>query len=238
MIGVQSLLFNEFATGRMKSEAKAMKFRLGILLLSVTLAAIGFADTPHLVNTNGNISIDVEDMKAGEFLRLWDQTTRMHSRIPPALADRTFTIHFDGLPVDKALQRIFEKLKFDYVFVKGQGVAVTGVSQAGAVEPGSIQSVSEIVSETPTPTATAPANQPKLAVEARLPPLIATPFGPIPDTGNPVTFLPPIPTAPPPIPFFAPPQPAAYATPPWSGPIPENMFRPISIYPDPNLARR
>jgi hypothetical protein len=212
----------------------AMKFRFGFFILAVTLAVSGFAAAPQITNTNGNISINVEDMKAGELLRLLDRTTGMHSSIPPALTSRTITIRFDSIPIDKALEKIFENLKFDYVFVTGQGVVVTGATQSASAEPTPTQATPPEI-DTETPAETRPRDIPKLQVEPRLPPLIATPFGPIVDRGNPVTYLPPIPTAPPPIPFFTPQLPSPYAAPPWSGPIPENMFRPVLIYQDPRV---
>jgi hypothetical protein len=207
-----------------------MNFRVAFLGLALTLTVTGFADTSHVTNANGNISIDVEGMKTSELLRLLDQATGMHSKIPPALANHTITIQFEGLPIDKAVEKIFAKLEFDYVFVSGQGVVVTGASQSASVEPPIAPETSPDIVIEPEPTKT---SREKPAIEPLLPPLVATPFGPIPYNGNPVTYLPPIPTAAPPIPFFAPQLPAPNAPPPWSGPIPENMFRPISIYQDP-----
>jgi hypothetical protein len=210
-----------------------MKISFALLTLAITLATSGFAQTVQVTHLDGNLSIDVANVTAGRLMRLLDEATGMKSSIPPSLAGKDITIHFDNLPVDKAVQTIFDNLKFDYVFVKGQGVVVTGDSERATAEAEPApDTTAEVVTETPEETG--PPSPAQLAAGPRRPPLIATPFGPIVDRGNPVVYLPPIPTAPPPIPFFAPPLPMQNASPTYSGPISDVLFRPISVYENPS----
>src|SRR6267142_2377895 len=182
---------------------------------------------------DGNVSVNVEAISIGRLLRLWDQATGMHSSIPQELANRTVSIHFSGLTVSDSVRKIFEKLPFDYVFIEGQGIVVTGPSQLGAgPEPAPVYTDVQQVADQPSEQEV---RQPQPPAEPpQPPPMIQTPFGPIPNSGsNGVVQLPPVPGEAPPIPFFAPARPVVAPAGAPNGPAQNNLFRPISIYQNP-----
>ena len=76
---------------------------LGILLLASTAIAAG----PEIINRDGRISINADNVSLGELLRLWDQATGMQSSAPPELANRTLTLHFADLNINDAVRAMF-----------------------------------------------------------------------------------------------------------------------------------
>jgi hypothetical protein len=180
------------------------------------------------VKFDQNVSINVEGITIGRLLRLWDQATGMNSSIPAELADRTLSINISGLGVNEAVRKIFEKLPFDYVFIQGQGIIVTGISQTGPAE--------AVPADNPVPQVIGPPSEEELPSRQPPPepppppPMLETPFGPIPKSGLGLIQLPPVPGEVPGPPFFRPPlrlTPPAGAA---NGPARNNLFGPISIY--------
>jgi hypothetical protein len=215
-----------------------MKRWLGSLIVAIFVSVSGFAAgaRPQVVSFGQKISINVKDMTLGQLLRLWDQATGMQSSIPRELANRTVSLSFSGLSFDDAVRKIFEKLALDYVFIASQGIIVTAVSRAGTVaEPAPVsEDMPQVPDQVSEPEL--PQSQP-MALPPQPPPVIQTPFGPIPKSeGIALIHLPPIPGETPGPPFFAPqvlPPPPAGAP---NGPVQNNLFGPISIYQNPSVA--
>ena len=190
----------------------------------------GFAaQEPEVAIRDGRISINVDDVTLTHLLSLWDEANHMQSSTPPGLGDRRLTLHVSGLTVNDSVQRMFENQEFDYVFVPGQGIIVTGVSESAAptaeAEP-SDQDEPQIVEQATTEPIT-------LADPGgRSPSVVPTPFGPIPTSNIPLVHLPPAFGEVLPSPFFAT---RPHPTPPAGAAngAPENdLFGPISIYPN------
>ena len=221
-----------------------MKVLLSVisLVLFVTLYnPVSDAQTaPQVVNIDQKLTVNVENITLGRLLRLWDQATGTHSSVPPELANRIVSVRFSKLPLEEAVQKIFQDLPFDYVFVRGQGIMITGLSQKHVPpQPAVVQSAPPInnvdvnavqrmkpESRTPSPA----------EIVNRMPPptpVVSTPFGPIEVSpeGSQIMQLPPVDQAPAP-PFFGqvgPPTPPAGAP---NGPAQNSLFGPISIYPN------
>jgi hypothetical protein len=199
-----------------------MSHWFGALTLLILLAANGFA-SPQ------NVSIDVEGTTLSRLLRLFDQATGMHSTVPPELANRTVSVRFSGLRVEDAVRKIFENLPLDYVFIGGQGIVVTGVSE----EIVSTEEPAPVYEEESEETALTPAQQvPKLPPESPEEHVIPTPFGFIwQNPGqNGLVQLPPVQGQAPGPPFFFPQQPPRPPAGAANGPVQNELFRPISIY--------
>ena len=192
---------------------------------------LGPAPEPRqqITKIDGVVSIDVDDITIGRLLDLWDQATGLRSTIPAALANRTVSIHSTGLRESDAIRKILQSLNLDYVFVEGQGITVTGVSQTAEGESPDfgLEEPTTIIPISLEFDLTEPAIEPP-----QPPPLIHTPFGPIqhPDPDQ-VIQLPPV-AGETVLRFFKPeppPAPPMMMTP--IGPNQDLLFRPISIYP-------
>ena len=207
-----------------------MKYWAGVFILVLFAAISGFAaQEPELVNRDGRISINVDDVTLTHLISLWDEATHMQSSTLPGLGDRRLTLHVSGLTLNDSVQRIFENQGLDYVFIPGQGIVVTGVSESdvATAEPESSdedeQQVVEQAATEPIPF-TDPRPEP--------PSMVPTPFGPIPNSNIPLVHLPPFFGEVLPSPFFAKkprPTPPAGAA---NGPPENDLFGPISIYPN------
>jgi hypothetical protein len=210
-----------------------------VLLITSYSSAAARQPTPQVVNIDQKLSVNVENITLGRLLRLWDQATGTHSTVPRELANQLVSVRFSGLPLRDAVQKIFQDLPFDYVFVDGQGIRVTGPSQKAAavnaaqaepqdndvaVDVNAVQrmkpeagtrSPAEVFANTPPPT-----------------PAIPTPFGPTAPPNGHITQLPGVQGQAPPPPFFMampiPPPPAGAA----NGPPENNLWAPISILPN------
>jgi hypothetical protein len=215
-----------------------MKRWLGSISLAVLVAVNSFAagPAPQVPKFDQKISINAEEITVRRLLQLLDQAAGMQSSIPPELASQTITINFSNLSVSDAVRRIFQKLQFDYVFTPSKGIIVTGASQAAAgTEPVTVSADVQQVDEQPSEEQPAEEKpQPPPPEEPQPIPVIETPFGPIPDSGNSgIIHLPPIPgeTS---IPFFRPSRPlsnSAAGAP--FGPARDNLFRALSILQSP-----
>jgi hypothetical protein len=207
-----------------------------IFLMLLLLPFIAAAQGPQVVVDHGKVSINVEDMRLGELLRLWDQATGMRSSFPPALANRAVSVQLSGLTENEAIRALFRKLDVDYVFIEGQGIVVTGPSLTAVAPSERAPAVAAAAPEPGDEVRGEETVEPLQVESPRQPKLIPTPFGPIPDSSrNQMVHLPPVPGETPPPPFFAltprltPPAGAA------NGPIQNNLFAPISIYQNPIL---
>jgi len=200
------------------------------LIVTIVSAWNGFAAEPQAVNPDRRISIDAEASTLARVLQLWDQATGMRSSVPPDLASQPISVRFSELSVNDAVRRIFEKQPFDYVFVRGQGIIVTSASNpAAAGAPAPVrEDVKEVTEEPPVQEV----RRPSPVVEPEKPRMMPSPFGSIVDSGNSLVHRPPVPGERTAIPFFAPrttlPTPPAGAP---NGPIENDLFAPISIYP-------
>jgi hypothetical protein len=207
---------------------------LGILLLASTAIAAG----PEVINRDGRISINADNVSLGELLRLWDQATGMQSSAPPELASQPLTIHFADLNINDAVRAMFNGQPFGYGLMQGSGIVVTApapeTSEASetAVE-SEFTGVDLNAPETVGPSDIPPVERMKPELAEPTPAVIPTPFGPLvsPDGYQPPLLqLPPVPGAPPPPPFFRPelmPPPPAGAA---NGPVDNMLFGPLSIH--------
>src|SRR5262249_24269579 len=208
--------YNEFI------RRQPMNHWVGALTLVILLAVNGFA-------AQQNVSVDVEETTLSRLIRLFDQATGLHSTVPPELADRTVSVRFSGLGVEDALRKIFENLPLDYVFIGGQGIVVTGVSEENVVTSEPVP----VYEETSEGTPLIPERQlPKLPPESPVEHVIPTPFGFILQSPgqNGLVQLPPLPGEAPGPPFFFPQQPPRLPAGAANGPVQNELFRPISIY--------
>jgi hypothetical protein len=206
---------------------------LGSPILAMLIATSSFAagPRPQAVKFDHTISIDVENVTLGRLLQLWDQATGMRSTVPKDLSTLPVSISFSGLNVNDAVQKIFEKLQLDYVFIEAQGIIVTGASQPGAVvESATAEEEAVIPAADQTGEQEPPQPQPP-----QPPPMLYTPFGLIPKAyASGVVYLPPVPGEPW-FPFFAPQRPVMPPAGAANGPVYNDLFAPISIYQDPGL---
>ena len=207
-----------------------MKYWAGVFILVLFAAMSCFAaQEPELVNRDGRISINVDDVTLTHLISLWDEATHMQSSTPPGLGDRRLTLHVSGLTLNDSVQRIFENQGLDYVFIPGQGIVVTGVSESdvATAEPESSDEEEPAVVERAA-TEPIPFTDPR----PEPPSMVPTPFGPIPNSNIPLVHLPPFFGEVLPSPFFAKkprPTPPAGAA---NGPPENDLFGPISIYPN------
>jgi hypothetical protein len=111
----------------------------GIFVLMAVIAAPSTAAEtgPQIQFIDGRLSVQADSVGLGRLVHLIDQATGMSSRVPPALANRTISVRFSGLPVESAIRKVFEGQPIDYVLIHGQGVVVTALSQARREQPGS-----------------------------------------------------------------------------------------------------
>jgi hypothetical protein len=217
-----------------------------IFLITLYSAAAGGQTTPQVVNIDQKLTVNVENITLGRLLRLWDQATGTHSSVPPELANKLVSVRFSGLPLEDAVQKIFQELPFDYVHVRGQGIVITGLSQKNVTPQPAVVQAAPSINQAPPSVNNIDVNAvQRMKPESRTPspaeivnrtpppPIVSTPFGPIAvdPTGNQIMQLPPVDQAPTP-PFFGevgPPPPPAGAP---NGPAQNSLFGPISIYPN------
>jgi hypothetical protein len=211
-----------------------------VLLVTLYNPVSDAQTTPQVINIDQKLTVNVENITLGRLLRLWDQATGTHSSVPPELANKIVSVRFSKLPLEDAVQKIFQDLPFDYVYVRGQGITITGLAQKTVPpQPAVVQSAPPINNvdvnavQRMKPEARTPSPAEIVNRTPPPPPIVSTPFGPIvvsPD-GNQTTQLPPVDQAPVP-PFFGqvgPPTPPAGAP---NGPAQNSLFGPISIYPN------
>jgi hypothetical protein len=208
---------------------------VGILLLASTAVGAG----PEVINRNGRISINADNVSLGELLRLWDQATGMQSSAPPELTSQTVTVHFADLNINDAVRAMFNGQPFGYGLMQGRGIVVTAPPPdiPETIPETELQSeftgIDLNAPETVGPSDIPPVERMKPELAEPTPVVIPTPFGPIisPDGYEPPLLqLPPVPGAPPPPAFFRPelmPPPPAGAA---NGPAENSLFGPLSIH--------
>jgi hypothetical protein len=180
----------------------------------VAASGFGAGSGQAVVHADETISIDVDGITLGRLLRLWDEATGLRSIIPSDVASQKVSVHFSGLHKSDAVRTIFAELPLDYIFVEARGIIVIGPSKAGAaaqpVRAG--EPVLRVGSERPLPAQPELPEPPPPPVELRpWPAYLETPFGPVPNTGNPFIHLPPIPGEPY-RPFFRPTWPVPHSS--------------------------
>jgi len=157
-----------------------------VLLFCTAAAAKG----PEIDLIDSKLSVNAEAISLGRLLQLVDQATGMKSKVPPELAIRSISVKFSGLNLDDGFRKIFQGLPLDYVVITGKGIIVTAASQTAAspgdsspqpynpppaVQPGD----QPFVQDFPPPQAM-PFQPPQQQQQAQ-PPMVQTPFGPIPN---------------------------------------------------------
>jgi hypothetical protein len=209
---------------------------LGSVIFAMLFTVSSFAGPrPQVLKSGQTVSINVENMTLGRLLELWDQATGMRSSVPKELATRTVSISFSGLPVNDAVQKIFEKLPLDYVFIESQGIIVTAASQTAAIAE-SLPVDEEALQAAGQQPEQEPQQPPQRTEPAPPPPMIFTPFGLIPRSNtNSVIQLPPVWGEAPGPPFFAQTRPVTPPAGAANGPVYNDLFAPISIYQNPSL---
>jgi hypothetical protein len=214
---------------------------IGLIFLITLYSAAAVGQTvPQVKNIDQKLTVNVENITLSRLLRLWDQATGTQSSVPPELANKLVSVRFSGLPIEDAVQRLFQDLPFDYVHVRGEGIIITGLSKkyvspqpevvqaAPSIDNVDVNAVQRMKPEPRTPSPAEIVNR-----TPPPPPIVSTPFGPIAvsPSGSQIMQLPPIDQAPTP-PFFGevgPPPPPAGAP---NGPAENALFGPISIYPN------
>jgi hypothetical protein len=203
----------------------------GILLLASTAVGSG----PEIINRDGKISVNADDVPLGDLLRLWDQATGMQSSVPPELSGHKLTVHFTDLNINDAVRTIFVGQPFGYGLMQGRGVVVTGPATEVAETEGESEPI--VDTNTTEPVEAYDGSQIQRMKPEIAPPepvAVPTPFGPVVSPSGylpPMLQLPPVPNAPPPPPFF---QPQMLPTPPAgaaNGPVDNMLFGPLSIHP-------
>ena len=213
-----------------------MKTQLLTAFLGLFLTAA--AQGPQVVKVDNRISVQADNISLGFLLQLWDKATGMHSTVPPNLAERKLSVHFNNLNVTDAVQKIFEKQPLNYAVIGNQGIVVTGVETAAAPEAAPAYN-NEPVSEQPQPVTRQPdLQQARQKPTPTAPPPVETPFGPSPTPSGfqPMLQLPPVLGAPPQPTFFGvqplPVPPAGAA----NGPTMNQLFgAPTPVYQSPAL---
>src|SRR5215831_12405496 len=102
--------------------------KLLCILALATSTAMAAGKAPQIQIIDGKVSMQVEAVPLGRLLRLLDQATGLSSKVPPELANRTVSARFSGLDFDEAVRKLFEGQPFDYIFVAGKGIVVTGLT--------------------------------------------------------------------------------------------------------------
>src|SRR5262245_25408934 len=223
---------------------------LAAMILAGALTANGFAagNGPEVLNVDQQISINADGITLGRLLRLWDHATGMQSSIPSELADLTLSVHFTGLSMSDAVQKIFAGLPVDFVVVAGQGIVVTAQSQNALRDeqppfaneqlpfdeypPGGVEQ--PLLMQGPQ-LVLAPRQQDPTLTPTPWGPVIPTPFGPMvaPSIEQaPFVQLPPVPGSPPQVPFFRPEVPFVPPVQAPNGPATNSLFGPLPVYQD------
>src|SRR5262245_60622900 len=152
------------------------------------------AKGPEIELIDSKLSVNAEAISLGRLLQLVDQATGMKSKVPPELAGRPISVKFSGLNVDAGVRKIFQGLPLDYVVIAGKGIIVTAASQT-VVSPGdSTQPQTQTFNPPPTappgeppyaqdfqPPQAVPFQQQQQQQQQGQPPMVQTPFGPIPN---------------------------------------------------------
>lgn len=178
--------------------------RLGSLFLAfvfLTPFATAAQKGPDIRVIDDRVSIHADSVPLGRLLRLLDFATGMASKVPPELMNRNVSVQFSDLDVDAAVRKIFEGQAMDYVFITGQGIMVTAVSQSGPVNNGGGAAATPFPRD-PSPFEPQPSfpqnfpqeqpaflpnavpNNQNIAIDQQQqqqPAMIQTPFGPIPN---------------------------------------------------------
>jgi hypothetical protein len=166
-------------------------FAAALLISMVWTGAIA-AKGPQIELIDNKLSINAETVTLGQLLQLLDLATGMKSKVPAELSRRTLTVRFSGLGVSDGVRKMFQGQPFDYVVVEGQGIIVTAQSQNS---PGGGSDTTSTFNQAPPQIQPIEQNyqqqiqqfqdfgQANLQLQQpqQQPPMVQTPFGPIPN---------------------------------------------------------
>ena len=102
---------------------------LGLAVVLSTSAGANDRKPLEIKVVDDRISIHAEAVPLGWFLVLLDRVAGTKSTVPAVLANRNVSAQFTGLPLDKAVKKIFEGLALDYLVLEDTRIVVTAVSQ-------------------------------------------------------------------------------------------------------------
>jgi len=157
-----------------------------VLILVITVSGFAAGSGPQIQVLDGKMSVTAEAVSLSRLLRLLDEATGMHSKVPAELANRNISVRFSGLDVDEGIRKVFQGQPIDYMVVAGQGIIITAVSQAiTAADSAPAQPYNQVSpqqTDQPFPQDGQPAFFPP-AAGAPPQPGVNTPFGVVP--GNP-----------------------------------------------------
>src|SRR5262245_21093634 len=104
-----------------------------IICAAITLAA---PQGPEIRMVEDKMTVQANSVSLGRLIEQFDFATGMNSRVPPELANRPVSVQFTDLPLNAAVEKIFQGQMLDYIYVGGRGIVVTAVSQATPVATG------------------------------------------------------------------------------------------------------
>ena len=109
-----------------------MKSIVALVIAVVMPLNAGSADQKPLEIkvVDDQISIHAEAVPLGRLLGLLDRIVGTTSTVPPELANRNVSTQFTGLPLDRAVKKVFEGFPLDYVVLEGTQIVVTAVSES------------------------------------------------------------------------------------------------------------
>jgi hypothetical protein len=158
-----------------------------LLLISFVCTGLPAAPKgPQVDLIDNRLSINAEAIPLERLLQLVDRATGMKSTVPPELAKRTVSVRFSGLDIADAFRKLFQGQPLDYVVIPGQAVIVTAASQVGS----SADPLPPVFNSMPPAQ---PTDQPFVQEfspvqgmpfqqqQQQQPPMVQTPFGPLPN---------------------------------------------------------
>jgi len=217
---------------------------VGTIILTLVVSGDGFARQkgPEVLNVDNKISIRADAIPLASLMQLWDKATGMRSIVPAWLGNEKLSVHFSGLAVNEALERIFDGKGFGYILADNQVLVDVREPIESPAEPQPEETVAQSDLDAQDGSEVA---EPIIPEEARqkaqprpiLVPTVPTPFGPViaPPAYQPFVQLPPVQVQSV-IPFFEPQIPTIPPAGAANGPIENTLFgRPLSILQDPIL---
>jgi hypothetical protein len=152
-----------------------------LAVLGATTLSIGLLGAPGLAHAapaedldvqvvDDRVSIRATAVPLEELMAMLDRAAGTESVVAPELAGRNVSVHFDGLFLGDAVEKIFEGQNLDYIVVGGRRIRVTAVS--GVVSASTTPAAAVVT--TAAPPVANPFQSPQVQ-----PPVVQTPFGPM-----------------------------------------------------------
>jgi hypothetical protein len=162
------------------------------LLIALVCASLPAAPKgPQVDLIDNRLSVQAEAISLERLLQLVDRATGMKSTVPPDLAKRNISVRFSDLNIADAFRKMFQGQPLDYVVIPGQGVIVTAASQivsaSGAEAPPVFNSQPfnqqpfNQQNDQPFVQEFAPVQGTPFPQQQQQPPMVQTPFGPLPN---------------------------------------------------------